>query len=237
MNKRHQRKHVSVSLNKPVVENNFEWKICAWKFSCLHKANEIMKLFSGGRNALAQFFVGHDDEVSVRQLQSQSTYNVEIQFTSENASYGLFYELVSSLWNWSRDDDVLVKRRKIKLLDNKTQQATLITCPRAGTSTENRMRRTRKKTVENEERMRKMFRRNKCKVNEPHAKLEHRLFYDFMLRRWIGGSRSLYDHFVRKLNLERKKKEFHEWKCRLGAGDDNCFENVFDARSSCVTNE
>lgn len=73
-----------------------------------------------------------------------------------------------------------------------------------------------KKTVENEERMRKMFRRNKCKVNEPHAKLEHRLFYDFMLRRWIGGSRSLYDHFVRKLNLERKKKEFHEWKCRLG---------------------
>lgn len=47
--------------------------------------------------------------------------------------------------------------------------------------------------------------RNKCKVNEPQAKLEHRRFYDYVVEALKWETRSFYDHFVRKANLEKTK--------------------------------
>jgi uncharacterized protein (DUF2461 family) len=39
-------------------------------------------------------------------------------------------------------------------------------------------------------RMRKMFEWNKCKVNEPHAKLKHRRFNDYDVKALKRASRS-----------------------------------------------
>lgn len=52
--------------------------------------------------------------------------------------------------------------------------------------------------------MRKMLERNKCKVNEPHAKLEHRRFNDYDVDALNRGSHTFYDYFVRKLHREIK---------------------------------
>lgn len=203
MNKKHQRLHVSVSLNKLVVDDNFDWKICAWKFLCLHKASKIMK-FSGGEMRLHNFCrtwwwslrqtITKPEHIQCRDTVYIGEFLVRFFSTNWFRLYGIEVATTMCWWKEEKKCWITKHNKQRSLLAPELARPQKIVCGE------------REKTVENEERMRKMFRRNKCKVNEPHAKLEHRLFYDFMLRRWIGGSRSLYDHFVRKLNLERKKR-------------------------------
>ena len=69
--------------------------------------------------------------------------------------------------------------------------------------------------------MRKMFEWNKCKVNEPHAKLKHRRFYDYDDEALKRASRS----FVMILCVNWKT--FGEWNADSDCN--NCFESCLSA--------